>query len=169
MSPLQDIIGNSTEFLTKIFSELKEHGVSTDWEIDHLCYRVSSLDRYEVKKAELQTVGTLLTEAKVSGRLIATFKLHVPIHFQNKRIPLVELPAPKAGRQDIEGLQHFEFVIPDDLLKFAGRYPHLEFDIRGASKKINPDIALDLPSGEVKFHNESLEVVIERELAAEHK
>ena len=87
------------------------------YEIDHLCYRVANLDRYETKKTELAQLGYLLSEAQVNGRPIATYKLKKPLEWSHgKYISLVELPAPKPGKNYSEGLEHFDGLLIQKLL-----------------------------------------------------
>ncbi|RYZ67052.1 MAG: hypothetical protein EOP09_11685, partial [Proteobacteria bacterium] len=64
-------------FLEGLFQDLEKAGVllPSHWRIDHLCYRVDSLARYEIVKTEFVKFGRLLTESPVNGRPIATYKL----------------------------------------------------------------------------------------------
>ncbi len=107
--------------------------------------------------------GMLLAESIISERPIATFKLHRPIVFQEKEILLFELPAPKPGSPYPEGYEHIEVVIDTTLESWMDQYPHLPFDTNGLKKPVNRDIKLKLPTGTVKFHEQSLEEVIAME------
>ncbi|HPF89715.1 MAG TPA: VOC family protein, partial [Flavobacteriales bacterium] len=91
---------------------------------------------------------------------IATFKLHAPINHQDRRIAVVELPAPKGGSPYPEGWEHVEFVVGEDPRVFAGRHPSLPWDMSGADKGSNPDVRLSYNGFSVKFHERSLEEVI---------
>ncbi|WP_374079338.1 VOC family protein [Bdellovibrio bacteriovorus] len=167
---IQDVIGNYTAFLDSIFSNIKTAGLDvSNFEMDHACYRVSSLEQYEVKKAQLHTFGSLLTEADVNGRPIATFKLHKPLLYKNRELYLIELPAPKKGKDVPEGLEHVEFVAGDHLTDIMTTYKNLPWNTSGMSKANNPELELKFDDGlAIKFHPESLNEVIRKELALEH-
>jgi len=137
------------------------------WLIDHVCYRVESDARYGEMKQVFGQLGTMLVESMVSGRLIATYKLHSPIRWKNFVIPLVELPAPKKGKQVREGWEHLEIVVQGSFAEIKSNLPGARFDEKGLSKKINPELELELDSGvAIKFHHQSLEQVIEWERKA---
>lgn len=147
-------------------SEVK-HPWQRPWLIDHVCYRVESEDRYAEMKQVFGKLGLLLVESMVSGRLIATYKLHNPIRWQNFVIPLVELPAPKKGKQVCEGWEHLEIVVQGSFDEIKASLLGARFDEKGLSKKINPELELELGSGvAIKFHHQSLEQVIQWEQGA---
>lgn len=161
---IERIIGSPIPFLEKIFKNLeREHIDVTYLELDHLCYRVQTLEQYEIKKNELSKLAEILIEAPVNGRLISTFKLHSPIFFQNRTISLIELPAPKPGSHHGEGLEHVEFVIKDSFETFQEHYKHLSFNTKGAKKVFNPELEIEFSDCAVKFHHLSLEQVIQCE------
>lgn len=159
MTKLESVIGDYNKFLDKLFLELKETKIElSDFvQCDHICYRTVSSDNYTAKKAELTKVGSLLTETKVNGRPISTFRLHQPILYKQWRIDCVELPAPKEKSKHIEGLEHVEFVLYDPIAEFIKKYPHLNFELRSADRGINPEVGLALQSCGVKFHILSLQ------------
>jgi predicted metalloenzyme YecM len=162
---LSDIITNPIEFLEKLFFMLEDIGLNVEkYPLDHLCYRVESMNEYKEKKEALLQFGKLLVESHVNGRLISTFKLFEPIHFQNRKIDLLELPAPKSGHKYKSGLEHVEFVTKDPLQKIVDRYPQYAFEVFGIHKKINADVTLKLGDYCIRFHNQSLEEVIKQEL-----
>jgi len=160
--PTNKIFPNPLPFLQKLFAETQN--VNADFSnlvIDHLCYRVETEKRYLELKEKLSKHGKLLTEKPIGGRPIATFKLEEPFVFQDQKIYLVELPAPKKGRFYAEGWEHFEMVITTDFENFMQQYPHLDFDTRAMTKKVNPEVRLTFSSGSVKFHHYPLDYVIE--------
>ena len=56
---LADIITDPIVFLEDLFSKLDDIGLDLDkYPLDHLCYRVSSLDEYKLKKSELMNFGS---------------------------------------------------------------------------------------------------------------
>lgn len=159
------IIAKIPAFVRETEEEAKEFGMNiSSFEIDHVCCRCETLEQYKVLRKSFLTVGKLLSEAIISGRPISTFKLANAIEIGKRRIDLVEIPAPKADAHYHFGLEHIECVIPHKLSEFVAAYPDFNFDLRGANKSLNPEIALTLPSGKtVKFHNMRLDRVIELE------
>jgi hypothetical protein len=161
---LADIISDPIIYLENLFLKISAMNINVEsFEIDHICYRVSSNTEYEIKKLELLQFGELLIESMVNGRMISTFKLFNPIHFKDIKIPLIELPAPKTGASIASGLEHIEFVVPFDLKNLLVLYPHVPFDLKGIDKKINADITLKFSGECIRFHNQSLEEIIELE------
>jgi predicted metalloenzyme YecM len=162
MNDLQTIIGDYQGFLAQILKEIQAEGfdLSDFAQMDHLCYRVSSMESYQSRKQELAAFGKLLGETQVNGRPIATFRLHEPIRYQNWRIDAVELPAPKAGVVTAEGLEHVELVLFDDKADFLKKYAHKQFDMKSADRGINPEIGYKLPTYTVKFHLLNLPTVV---------
>ncbi len=161
----QEILNSTPAFISSILSEAKECGIDlSHYEMDHFCIRVETIEQYKHYKKEFEAFGILLSEAKVNGRPISTYKLNVPIKVQNKVIPCVEIPSPKEGSPYPLGLEHVECVVEEALGRFIQRFPQLSFDCRAMKQSINPEVALKLPSGKcVKFHNQTLESVIEIE------
>lgn len=162
---LDDIIYNeSKSFLVNLLMDINIIQININsLLIDHICYRVSSGESYYYYKNELLAFGTLLSESIIANRPIATFKLHQPIIIQERKIFLFELPSPKPGSPYPDGYEHIEIVIDTSLENWIERYPHLPFNTKGLSKSFNRDIKLKLPSGTVKFHEQSLEAVIAQE------
>lgn len=162
MKNLQTILGDYHAFLDNLLHEVASEGFDlADFsQMDHMCYRVPSLEAYEIKKQELASVGRLLGETMVNGRPIATFRLREPVRHGNWRIDAVELPAPKDGVETKEGLEHVEFVLFDDKDDFLKKYSDKQFDMHAAGRGINPEIGYKLPSYGVKFHLLSLLAVV---------
>lgn len=161
-----NILASVPSFIESIVEEALNLGLDIrNYHLDHFCLRVESIEQYESYKGEFSCHGKLISEAIISGRPIATFKLHQPIHYLDKRmIDCIEIPSPKEGVPYPLGLEHVECVVPEALTVFIQRFPQLRFDLRAMKKPINPEVALKLPSGKsVKFHNQSLEQVIEIE------
>jgi predicted metalloenzyme YecM len=161
---LNEIISDPIIFLEKLFSMIDESGMNVDsYFLDHICYRVGTESEYSAKKAELLNLGTLLIESMVNGRMISTFKLHSPIIYKNRVIDVLELPAPKPGKTYESGLEHVEFVATHPLSEFLAKYPELDFEIFGINKALNADITLKLGEYCIRFHNQTLEEVIQAE------
>lgn len=152
------------DFLDEIFTWMKSENFSIQhWSIDHLCYRVSNVDHYEERKNDFSRFSDLLVESEVNGRPISTFKLKEPIHFKGRIIDLIELPAPKSGKEYTEGFEHIEVVIPIPFQELIDAYPHLNFDSSALDKHDNQEIKLRLDEFQIKFHHSSLESVINLE------
>lgn len=162
MDELHTIIGDYPSFLTQVLQEIRDAGFDfTDFvQMDHMCYRVPSLERYELKKRELTKVGKLLGEAQINGRPIAVFRLNEPIYSEGWRIDSIELPAPKDGVEIKEGLEHVEMVLFDDMEAFLKKYSDKSFGMQAADRGINPDIVFRLPTYTVKFHLLNLPTVV---------
>lgn len=125
---------------------------------DHICYRVERDGRYHIFKRFLSEYGSLLSEATINGRPIATFKLYTPISHENGLIPCVELPSPKNNQRHKEGFEHIEYVVPS-MSALQEQHPHLEFK-QERYGQFNPTLSLRLGHFSVKFHERSLEEVI---------
>ena len=161
MPAIDHLLGSPAPFLRRLFATLAADGLDVaGCELDHLCYRVETPERYAVLKAELAGLGELLSEKEIGGRPIATFELADPIRFGDRRIPCLELPAPKPGSPYPEGYEHAEFVIDRPFDDFMRSFPHLKFDTKGMHKGVNPEIRLIYEGFSVKFHHHSLAYVI---------
>lgn len=137
-----------------------------DQHIDHVCYRVDSMESYEFMKIKFSCIGYLLTESIIGERPIATFKLHKPLIAENDlKVFVVELPAPKQKNKYHEGFEHLEVVISKSFEDLSKEYENLQFDWSGASKKINSELRIKLNDKfSIKFHHQRLEDVIREEL-----
>lgn len=162
MDELQTIIGDYRSFLKQILQEIEAEGfdLSDFVQMDHMCFRVPTLERYELKKNELANMARLLGEAQINGRPIAVFRLNEPVHFQSWRIDTVEIPAPRDGVKTKEGLEHVELVLYDDKAIFLEKYSGKQFEMKAADRGINPEIVYRLPTYTVKFHLLSLPTVV---------
>lgn len=159
--PTNKILPSPLPFLQRLFVEMQDVKADfSDLTIDHICYRVETEERYLELKEKLSSFGEILTEKPISGRPIATFRLNEPFIFQNQKIYLLELPAPKTGRFYAEDWEHIEMVIESSFQDFIAQNAHLDFDTKAITKKVNPEVRLTFPSGSVKFHHYPLDYVI---------
>lgn len=149
-------------FLDSLFEKIKSKNIDLKpwWSIDHLCYRVSTLEDYNQKKNEFLKISRLLTESIVNGRPISTFKLDKPIIYNDYIIDLVELPAPKSGKRTIEGFEHAEIVCDQDFSELKKTFKNLDVDTAGLNKEINQELEIKLDDIAIKFHHYSLESII---------
>ena len=151
-------------FLDSIFRQLEEIEIDvSSFQLDHICYRVHSIEDYNRFKELLSRSANLLAESYINSRPISCYKLREAIIYGKRQINVFELPSPKKGSAYLEGYEHVEFVIPYTLQEFLNRYPALNFDQKGMLKDINPDLRLQLGPISVKFHEQSIEEVIEFE------
>lgn len=158
---VEKILGSPKSFLENIFYNLKKDEIDVlDYELDHICYRVETIERNNQLKNELQKIGDLISENKINGRLIPLIKLKDPIIFEDRKIYLVELPQPKEDHHFKEGFEHVEFVISESFDNFMEKYKDLKFKTDGINKEINADIVRQYKDCVVKFHHQSLEYVV---------
>lgn len=148
-----------------LFEDLRKNKIQIEkhWDIDHLCYRVGSMERYNELKTYFSAFSTLLTESDVNGRPIATYKLHKAILFEDWIINVVELPAPKPSKTVPEGFEHVEVVCDISFAEIEHKYQHLTFDRGGLQKSFNQEFEICLGSRNIKFHHTSLESVVRLE------
>lgn len=155
-------------FLQRLSGQLEALSIELPphWSIDHLCYRTASLKSYETLRETFRRFGDLLIESDVNGRAISTFRLREPFRFLGRTVPLLELPAPKAGKETPEGFEHVEIVCDETWEELERRFPSARFDRGGLEKDFNQELEVELPSAEdgspaaVKFHHLSLASVI---------
>ena len=158
---LYQLLGNPTPFLDHIFQYLSTKKINVvNYELDHICYRVESEEKYQQLKKELSHLGELLTESQIGGRAIASIKLAKPIVYQHRKIAVVELPAPKKGSFYQEGFEHVEFVIDVPFDNFMAGHPQLDFVTKDLKKSVNRGVTLKETDFSVKFHHHTLEYVI---------
>lgn len=153
------------KFSLKILERLKEVGLEDQFSsIDHICYRVKTIEDYEKWKGYLRAQGQLLSEAYINGRPIASFKLHNELIVTSfYKINVIELPAPKPGRECQEGFEHIELVSTSSLENLIEKFSTIKFNTDNFSAVVNRDISLSFEEGLVKFHEESLEDIIKKE------
>lgn len=158
----KELIDEAQQFLSQLFKELDRIKLDlSNNELDHICYRVESINEYLDLKEKLLPESKLISDKKINGREICVFELDVPLKFQGRAIHLLELPAPKKGSQYKSGFEHAEFVISEELRAFMSSRPDLNFNIKGLEKRINPEIRLNFSFGSIKFHNHNLAYVIQ--------
>jgi predicted metalloenzyme YecM len=163
----QQINSDALQFLDKIFLHIHKNNIEIKphWDIDHLCYRVSTEKEYLEYKEWFLSFSDILIESLVGGRLISTFKLHKPIKYKIWLIDLIELPAPKMNKPTKLGFEHIEIVCDEPLELLQKKYAHLNLDTGGMKKNINAELEIIFGEENLKFHNQSLEEVIKIELS----
>lgn len=148
-------------FLERLFAQAPH--LPRHWDIDHLCFRVESEEEYQRVKKEFSSLGNLLVESPVAGRLISTFQLDQPLEFDQWRIDLIELPAPKPGKNVKQGFEHIEVVCDIPFINVKQLYSQAQFSSKALTKRFNAELEMSLEAGQIKFHQLSLLSVIELE------
>lgn len=155
------VLWNYKTFLDTVFNHLENDNIDvSNYQLDHLCYRVETQERYEELKKIFLKEAELLKEWLISWRMIATFKLSKPLLYKWREVSVIELPAPKEHNKYSEWLEHVEFVIEKSFENFKALYPHVVFKTKAESKWMNPDTQIVYEDCSVKFHHNSLEYVI---------
>lgn len=152
-------------FLVRLFAEIiaSKFELRAHWNIDHLCYRVETIERYQSLRSELASFAEFLTESMVNGRPISCFRLRTPIWFQDWAIDLIELPAPKPGKPTKEGFEHIEIVPDLALTGIVQKHPKCNFEHKGMEKYFNQELEVAFESGAMKFHSLALASVVKLE------
>lgn len=163
--PLDPLLGPQARFVANLLAQLAVRGIDTAHPIDHLCYRAASRSEYLHLRSELASQGELLVEGMIGGRPIATYRYHQPVMAGDACVSCIELAAPKPGRTHQCGLEHIEMVVPS-LEALLVAHPALPFRTDNQHDPRNPDLALALQGGQVKFHLRPLAVVIAEEKAS---
>jgi predicted metalloenzyme YecM len=159
---MKEIIGDYEAFIGGIGKGLVAAGIDRSElaMMDHICYRVETLEHYNQLLNVLSDAAILLGEAMISGRKIATFELREYIEVDGWIVPYLELPQPKEGSPYPEGLEHAELVVMGGLDRFAERHSDLTFDTKGMVKDVNPELGLKTDLLSVKFHEQPLGAVV---------
>ncbi len=160
-----DLLWDPCVFLDRAFQHLENDKIDVSiYELDHICYRVETLEEYSHICEQLLDYGVLLSEAMIQWRPISTYKLASPIAYKGREIYCVEIPSPWAHQKYLTWYEHVEFVIDEDLTDFMFRYNYIVFTTNWIDKKINPDVSVRYSDTmAVKFHNNTLEDVIKYE------
>jgi predicted metalloenzyme YecM len=152
-------------FVPRLLELTRKAGIDvSEYLMDHVCYRVADLRRYEDLAHAWRLYSSKTHESLVNGRPITVFVLEQPIVVAGRIIRVLELPAPKEGSPYPEGWEHAEFVIDEPFAHFMSRYDEHVFDTKSLHKELNPELGYKLPEGlQIKFHQAPLEQVIEIE------
>lgn len=162
--PLVDILGSPDGFLDDLLEQVATSGIDvTDLYMDHICYRVETLEEYQNLSTQLLNIGILRSDNIIGGRPISVIEINDSYRYLSRDISVIELPAPKEGSPYTSGYEHVEFVVKESLESFQKKHPTVNFDSKGMEKALNRDLRLKLKSGAVKFHEHSLLKVIEME------
>lgn len=152
-------------FLIHLFDEIEKNNIELKkhWNIDHLCYRTKTTEEYQSFKKYFSEFGQLLIESDLNGRMISTFKLQDAVQFKDWVIDVVELPAPKVGKETETGFEHIEVVCDIEFEEIKEKYKSCNYDEGGLQKEFNKELEIKLSNCALKFHHISLESVINLE------
>ncbi len=171
MNTLEAALGNVDidAHVATIMDELAQHHIERQElaELDHLCYRVETMQRYEEMKRVLGEFALLRAETPVQGRMISIFELNKYIESNGWTIPYIELPAPKQASPYAEGLEHAEFVVVGSLEQFQWRHADVVFDSKAMDRPINPELGLKTDRAAMKFHKLQIGAVVDIETSLE--
>ncbi len=157
-----EILGDYKTFIADTSKGLEKAGIDRSElaMMDHICYRVETMERYKEMFKSLGHVANMIGEVDVAGRPIATFELDEHLRADGWVVPYLELPAPKEASPYPEGLEHAELVVIGDVEKFAELHSDLPFNRKGMGKVINPELGLKTDNLSVKFHEQPLGAVV---------
>ena len=134
------ILHNINSFLDDIFNKIQDKQIDVlDLYLDHLGYQSSSNEDYDLLKPQFLEIADEKSEAIVGNRRVGIFKLKIPIIYQGRIIPAIELIAPKENQICPSGWEHVEFVINEEFNKFNKKYSNLSWD---TSKTNQPDFPM---------------------------
>lgn len=166
---MKEIIGDYEAFIAKANALVAEHGIATEdlVQLDTICYRVETNERYDEVKQQLAEVALMIDETEVNGRLISVFATEEPLQVGEwHSISYIEIPQPKPGSPYSEGIDHVQMVTRRGLSDFHKKYSNVLFEEKGLAGKINPLLKLNGNDVSVKFHDKHMGAVIEMEHAA---
>lgn len=162
MHPIELILGPIQPIMSSLLAGAKIDTIPlSKYTIDHLCYRVSTIERYNEVKSILTSYGESLSVEVINGRPIATILLHTPLEYGEFKIECLELPSPKAGTNYLEGWEHAECAVWIPPREFLKIYTDITFDTDGLNRAINPDIRRVYGKYALKFHEHTLRYVVE--------
>lgn len=155
---IKKIIGDYKIFLDKIFSNLEGAGFkfSEFRELDHLGYRVESLERYYELKKSLAEFCETYSDKEFAGRPVLVCKLKAPLVYGEFKIEGIEVLAPKINNKFKEGLEHAEFVMETTFEEFLEKHKDIKFNLDAYGRRENPELIIEFENCAVKFHEQSL-------------
>lgn len=127
---IETVIGDYEGFVRGLIREALSKGLRLDgYEIDHLGFRVDTVEEYEVIRDRLTPLSSELATTVHNGREFSIFKLKEPLIVDHYEIPVVELPTPSPNKAFPRGLEHAEMVIAPNFKEFCDvNSDRLQFD-----------------------------------------
>ena len=161
---LEEILGNYRIFVQDSLRKARESGIDLKgYPIDHLCYRVETLEDYERMKQQLMRLSKGFLENAHHGRPISKFLLREPLQVDGYSIPVIELPAPRLGQNTKTVLEHLEMVVGEDYPSLKNKHESLWSGIDD-SGEFNQPVYITFENGNsVKFHRLPITEVVRLE------
>jgi len=119
---IEEILGDYNNFVDELVNNAKELGLPLNYPGDHICYRITTNEEYETKKAELKELSSAWLENIHHNRPISKFVLKEPIKTKFFNFPIVELPSPHPTIPYKKGLEAIHVVVGDDYEKVKTRF-----------------------------------------------
>ena len=89
--PCSAIIGSVSRFLMVLIEKTQSLGIDiSEKEIDHVCYRCSTIIEYQQVCRRLLSYGVILLESMIGGRPIAMISLTDSIQFRHWSVRCIE-------------------------------------------------------------------------------
>jgi predicted metalloenzyme YecM len=89
--PCSAVIGSVSQFLMVVTERTQNLGIDiSNNEIDHVCYRCSTVVEYQQVCRDLLAFGSILLESMIGGRPIAMVSLTDPIIYQQWSVRCIE-------------------------------------------------------------------------------
>lgn len=94
--PCSAVIGSVSRFLMVLTEKTKNFGIDiSDKEIDHVCYRCSTVREYQQVCHDLLTYGEILLNSMIGGRPIAMISLRDPVVYSHWSVRCIEGTEPR--------------------------------------------------------------------------
>lgn len=121
---LGDIIGDAPAFFAGQRQRLTEIGIDiSSFPLSHLAYRTPTHDEYLVKRDEIEKFAQANSENVWNGRPISKIVLKEPLKLSDdKSVPIIELIPPVHQRVYKMGMEHFGFVVGEDVDEFSRKH-----------------------------------------------
>ncbi len=117
---MKELQGQFIKFMGNLEHKLAGLGVSLfDYPIDHICYRVADLGRFEVISKVLKKASVLHTTKFFHERYFHLFVLKKPLTYKSIAIHFIEFAEPGGSDLYSEGFQHIELLTTKPLTKIV--------------------------------------------------
>lgn len=108
---MKELRGKFIKFMSSMEHKLAGLGVSIfDYPIDHICYRVADLKRFQKISKSLKKASVLYTTKLFHERHFHLFVLKHALTYKGISINFIEFAEPGGSDSYNEGFQHIEFL-----------------------------------------------------------
>lgn len=159
-------LDNFQPFLDKLMQNIADAGIDISaLFMDHIAYQASNDDDYDQLKPDFLEMGIEIKEDMVGGRRVGIFELNQPMIYKDRKIPVIELIAPKADQQVKSAYQHAEFVLPESYQRFMEKYPQIKWNTSSIDQEPYSHLKIDFDDGTTaKFHLLSILDIVKSQL-----